>query len=223
MKKRFEFNYRAVIFDMDGVITNTMPYHFDAWLSVLKAAGIKVSCYDVYQREGQAGLTTIKELFQQHHIKFSIDQANALLRQKEELFKKTVKIGFIKGSRPFIRKLKRRGLRLGLVTGTSRHEMEKILPRSLRRLFDVIVTGDEVRKGKPHPEPFLKAVKALKLKPKEIMVIENAPFGIRSAKAAGLFCAALETSLPRKYLLAADAILGSFEELNNLVFPGVKQ
>jgi beta-phosphoglucomutase len=223
MKKRFDFNYRAVIFDMDGVITNTMPYHFDAWLSVLKTAGIKLSCYEVYQREGQDGLSSIKELFREHKIKFDLDQAKALLRKKEELFKQTVKIKFIKGSRPFIRKLKQRALRVALVTGTSRHEMEKILPLSLRRLFEVIVTGDEVWKGKPHPEPFLKALKALKLKAKEVMVIENAPFGIRSAKAAGLFCAALETSLPRKYLLAADVILCSFAELDRLVFSGAKR
>jgi len=203
---------------MDGVITNTMPYHFDAWLSVFKSAGIKVSCYDVYEREGQDGFTTIKELFRKHKIAFSVDKAKRLLRRKEELFKKTVKIRFIKGSRPFIRKLKSRGLRLGLVTGTSRHEMEKILPLSLRRFFEVIVTGDEVWKGKPHPEPFLKAVKALRLKPQEIMVIENAPFGIRSAKNAGLFCAALETSLPKKYLLAADIIFSSFKELGKAVF-----
>jgi beta-phosphoglucomutase len=203
---------------MDGVITNTMPYHFDAWLEIFKTAGIKVNCYDVYKREGQDGLSSIKEIFKEHSIKFNLKAAKDLLRRKETLFKKTVKIKFIKGSCPFIKRLKRRKLRLGLVTGTSRQEMEKILPPAIRRLFEIIVTGDEVWKSKPHPEPFLKAVKMLKLDRKEVIVVENAPFGIRSAKKAGLYCIALETSLPRKYLTGADIILSSFRELASFLF-----
>ena len=98
MKKRVEFNYRAVIFDMDGVITNTMPYHFDAWLEIFKTAGIKVNCYDVYKREGQDGLSSIKGIFKEHNISFSLKTAKDLLCRKEALFKKTVKIKFIKGA-----------------------------------------------------------------------------------------------------------------------------
>ena len=218
MKKRVKFNYRAIIFDMDGVITNTMPYHFDAWLQIFKTAGIKVNCYDVYKREGQDGLSSIKEIFKEHNISFSLKLAKGLLRRKETLFKKTVKIKFIKGARPFIRRLKRHKLRLGLVTGTSRQEMEKILPLAIRRLFNVVVTGDEVWKSKPHPEPFLKALKMLKLNRREVIVIENAPFGIRSAKKAGLYCIALETSLPRRYLSGADVIISSFRELAHFLF-----
>ena len=112
--------------------------------------------------------------------------------------------------------LDKRGCRLGLVTGTSRHEMEKILPRSLRALFEVSVTGDEVTQGKPYPEPFLKALAMLKLPAKCAVVIENAPFGIESAKRAGLFCIALETSLPKSYLRQADCVIRSFEELHKL-------
>ena len=96
--------------------------------------------------------------------------------------------------------------------------MEKILPLSIRRLFDIIVTGDEVWKSKPHPEPFLKAVKMLKLDRREVVVIENAPFGIQSAKKAGLYCIALETSLPRRYLTGADIIISSFRELAHFLF-----
>ena len=202
---------------MDGVITNTMPYHFDAWLRIFKTAGIKVDCYDVYKREGQDGLSSIKEIFKERNIKFNLKQAKSLLRRKEALFKQTVKIKFIKGSRPFIRKLKQRKLRLGLVTGTSRREMEKILTPRLRGLFDVIVTGDEVWKSKPHPQPFLKAVKMLKLNRRQIIVIENAPFGIQSAKKAGLYCIALETSLPRQYLNGADIIIKSFGQLTEFL------
>jgi len=206
---------KAVIFDMDGVITNTMPYHFNAWQRVFSEAGIKVSCYDVYQREGQDGLTTIREIFKEKRLKFSLKSARELLLKKEILFKKIVKIRFIRGARPFIRELKNHNIALGLVTGTSRHEMQKILPKNIRSLFDVSVTGDEVKNGKPHPEPFLKALNALKLTSREAIVLENAPFGIESAKKAGLYCVALETSLPARFLFRADSVLKSYKRLNS--------
>ncbi|MFA5116533.1 MAG: HAD-IA family hydrolase [Candidatus Omnitrophota bacterium] len=204
---------KAVIFDMDGVITNTMPYHFDAWMETLKAAGIKVDCYDVYLREGQPGLSTLMELSKERGIKLSLAQAKDILLKKEILFKRIVKTRFVKGSRPYLRYLKRRKFLLGLVTGTSRHEARKILHKELFALFDVTVTGDEVAHGKPHPEPFLKALKGLKISPEEALVIENAPLGIEAAKKAGLFCAALETSLPEKYLKKADIICKTFSQL----------
>lgn len=208
---------KAIIFDMDGVITNTMPYHFDAWLETFASVGIKVDCYEVYCREGQDGLTTVREIFKKYGRKFNLQQARGLLARKEDLFKRIVERRFIKGSRPFLRRIKKRGFLLGLVTGTSRHEAKKILPQELFKLFAVTVTGDEIKNSKPHPEPYLKALRMLRVAPEEAVVIENAPFGICAAKRAGLFCIALQTSLPKGYLKDADAIFKSFAELKNRV------
>lgn len=202
---------------MDGVITNTMPYHFKAWKEVLLNIGIKASCFDVYKREGQDGLSTLRTLFQEKGLKFDLRQAQDILRRKEELFKRIVRIKFVPGSRSFVRNLHKHGFLLGLVTGTSRHEMERILPRDLRDLFCVTVTGDEVKKSKPNPEPFLKAFGKLVLAKKDVVVIENAPFGIEAAKKAGLRCIALETSLPRYYLKGADMVFKSFTQLKKAV------
>ena len=95
--------------------------------------------------------------------------------------------------------------------------MKRILPKYLRDLFSVIVTGDDVKRGKPHPEPYLKALKKLKLKAKDVVVIENAPFGIDSARRARLMCLALSTSLPKTYLKDADFIFPSFKALRSKV------
>ncbi|MCA9399741.1 MAG: HAD family phosphatase, partial [Candidatus Omnitrophica bacterium] len=92
-----------------------------------------------------------------------------------------------------------------------------ILPDELYQLFSVVVTGNDVRFGKPHPEPYLKSLEQLKIDPFDGIVIENAPFGIASAKEAGLRCLALETSLPRKHLKAADFIFSSIKELETFV------
>ncbi len=209
------FPISAVIFDMDGVITDTMPYHLKAWVDTFASVGIKVSYTDIYKREGQRGIDSVREIFNEHSMKFDEHIAHHLLKTKEELFKNIFKAKFINSSRSFIRQLAKKGFRLGLVTGTSRHEAQKLLPVSIWELFDVTVCGCDVQNGKPHPEPYLKALAKLNLKPNQAIVIENAPFGIRSAKTAGLTCFALETSLPKKYLTEADLVVSGFKQLTD--------
>lgn len=217
MRKKIKFDFKAVIFDMDGVITNTMPDHFNAWLATFSAIGIKVSCYDIYEREGQDGLTSVREITKKYGIRVSDKKARRILAQKERLFKRIVKIRFVTGARPFVRLLKKKKFLLGLVTGTAAHEVRRIMPKKLLKMFDAIVTGDRVKKSKPHPEPFLKALKALKVRSDEAAVLENAPFGIKSAKRAGLFCIAMQTSLPLKYLSGADAVFKSYAQLRKIL------
>ncbi len=204
---------KAVIFDMDGVITDTMPFHFRAWEKIFKNEGLHVTECEIYLREGQPGNVTIKEIFRERGLRLSREILARILRAKEEMFKESVGRHFISGSRPYIRTLKSRGYMLALVTGTARHEVVKILPKSILGLFDVTVAGDEVEKGKPDPEPYLIALKKLGIKPREAVVLENAPFGIQSARSAGIKCLALETSLPKKYLKGAYLVFASFDAL----------
>lgn len=208
---------KAIIFDMDGVITNTMPAHFSVWKRIFKEEGIDVTKCEIYLREGQPGIVTIKEIFKERGRHFDKRRARTILAKKERLFKKIIKRRFIPDSRSFLHLLKNKGFRLALVTGTSAHEVRRILPKYLRDLFSVIVTGDDVKRGKPHPEPYLIALKKLKLKTKDVAVIENAPFGIDSAKRAKLTCLALSTSLPKTYLKDADFIFPSFKALRRKV------
>lgn len=202
---------------MDGVITNSMPDHYHAWRTILHKENIQVTHLDIYSREGQPGISTIKELAQFYKKCFDVRKLKQILRDKENLFKKIVKQRFILGARSFLKELRKNKFMLGLVTGTSRHELHQILPDYLYNLFTVTITGNDVYYGKPHPEPYLKALKKLKIHPKEAVVIENAPFGIQSAKGAGLRCLAIETSLPKGYLKESDYIFESIEDLRNRV------
>jgi len=212
------FNIKAIIFDMDGVITNTMPYHYNAWRRALAKSAIRVSRYEVYKREGQPGRETIREFLAEHGKALSQAEQSNILREKERLFKKAVKAKFIKGSRGLLRSLKRRGFLIAVVTGTSRKEVKKILPCAIYKLFDAIITSDEVKNGKPDPEPFLKGIKNLGVAKNKAIVIENAPFGVLAAKKAGLFCIALETSLPRRFLKGADLVFKSTLSLQKNVY-----
>ncbi len=214
---KIQFKVKAVIFDMDGVITNTMPDHFRCWKKIFHRYGIHVTHLDIYSREGQKGMMSVKEIFAKYHKPLTHKKALEILRAKEQLFKKMVKTRFIVGARSFLRFLHQKNIKLALVTGTSRHELHQILPDHLYNLFSVTVTGTDVKNGKPHPEPFLKALKLLNIKSTEAVVIENAPFGIQSAKKAGLRCLALASSLPKQFLLEADAVFSSIKEMRGRV------
>lgn len=212
-----EHRVSAVIFDMDGVITNTMPDHFQAWKRALASAGVSVTHEDIYSREGQPGKISIEELSRKYGKTFSNKEKERILEEKEACFRDIRHVRFIPNSRSFINKLHKGRFRLALVTGTSRTEVERILPESLLKKFETVVTGDDVHHGKPHPEPYLLALRALNLSADQAIVLENAPFGIASAKAAGLRCLALQTSLPAEYLKEADAVFASIQELTGKI------
>jgi beta-phosphoglucomutase len=200
---------------MDGVITLTMPYHCRAWTKVFADEGIHLSRLEIYSREGQKGIVSILEIFKKYKKPITLAKAKKLILKKESMFKGMKNTPFVPGARSFIRKCHRHGIKLGLVTGTTKGEINKILPVSLIQCFNVIIGGDDVRNGKPHPEPYQKALKKLNVSREEAVVIENAPFGIASAVKAGIPCIALETSLPKPYLKDADHIVQNYKQLTS--------
>lgn len=204
---------------MDGVIIDSMPYHFLAWYEALRPFGIRVSCFEVYTREGERWEDTLKDLLKANDIKPTKQLLRKIFFLRQKIFKKSFKRFIFRDIEELIFCLKRKGYLLGLVTGTPEKEMRRILPAKIRKSFDSLITGDKVKNGKPHPEPYLKAALSLGVAPSECMVIENAPLGIRSAKKAGAFCLALTTSLPREYLKDADMVVDHAGEIAEMIEP----
>lgn len=214
---RSSSNIRAVIFDMDGVIVDSMPYHFLSWYEALKPYGIRVSCFDVYCREGENWEKTLRELFRRNGLKPGRKVLNEVFVLRKKIFKKYFRRFIFPEAQELLVYLKHKGYILGLVTGTPGAEVNKILPLEIRKLFDCIVAGDRVKKGKPDPQPYLYASRILSIPPASCLVVENAPLGIESAKKAGMFCVALTTSLPEDYLKGADAVAGDLNELPGII------
>lgn len=197
---------------MDGVIIDSMPYHFLAWYEAMRPIGIRVSCFDVYSKEGEDWKKTLREFLKKAGIKPAERTLSGIFRRRKKIFKRSFKRFIFRGAKETLVYLKKKGYLLGLVTGTPSKEVKKILPASIYKLFGCVVGGDEVKRGKPHPEPYLKAAWMMGVQPSECVVIENAPFGIRSAKKAGMFCMAVTTGLTKEYLKEADVIVDSLPD-----------
>lgn len=215
--KRLKRQPRAIIFDMDGVLVDSMPYHFMAWYESLRPFGVRVTCFDVFAQEGERWDKSVRYFLKRARIVPTRRLLDRIFRLRYKIFKKNFKQFLFKGADEVVRCIADKGYALALVTGTPLVEVQKILPLALRRRFRVIISGDAVKKGKPHPEPYLKAARALGLDPGECVVVENAPFGIISAKKAGMFCAAVTTSLPAEYLKDADVIVDSLEKIPDML------
>lgn len=215
--RKLKFKPRAIIFDMDGVIIDSMPYHFLAWYEALRAYGVRVSCFDVYAKEGENWEKTLKDLLVLAGIEPKPGLLKEIFLKRQKIFKGYFKRFIFKGADVFLSCLKKKGYILGLVTGSPSQEVNKILPPKILSLFDSLVAGNQVKRGKPHPEPYIKCAKLLGLKPSECVVIENAPFGIESAKKAGMFCIALTTSLPKAYLRKADIIADNLIDIAGII------
>jgi beta-phosphoglucomutase len=215
--KKLTFKPRVIIFDMDGVIIDSMPYHFISWYEALRPWGVRVSCFDIYEKEGERWDKTLRFFLKREGLPASQKLLTTIFSQRKKIFKKNFKRFIFKGVEGFLRCLKRQHYCLALVSGTPSDEIAEILPPRIKRFFTCVVGGDNVKKGKPHPEPYVRAARGLGVKPSECLVIENAPLGIRSAKKAGMFCVAVTTSLPKNYLTEADIVVDTLQDIPALI------
>jgi beta-phosphoglucomutase len=197
---------KSFIFDMDGVLVDSMPYHVDAWITVFSEININISSQDIYNIEGSNYKGLINLAFNKAGRTPKLNDFKELSRKKELIFKKINKLKPFDGMVECLNKLKEQ-YSLGVVSGSDRKIVHWIIDKFFPGLFDVIVSGEDVDEGKPSPEPYLKAVKMLNIKQDECIVIENAPLGVESAKNAGLYCVAVPTYVEPQNLKKADLVL----------------
>ncbi|MDR2192253.1 MAG: HAD family phosphatase [Endomicrobium sp.] len=212
MKNKLK-KFKAVFFDMDGVIVDSMPYHFISWFEALRKYNVRAAPADIFGMEGAKWDKVIRYTFKRDGLKFTEQIAHKIFLDRRRLFTKYFKRYIFGAIVELIILLKNRGFLIGLVTGSSLTEAKKMLPKNIYDLFDVKVAGDMVKRGKPYPDSYLLAAKKLNLSPKECMVIENAPYGIKAARAAKMYCAAIATSLSKKHLKNANKVYSTHKEL----------
>ncbi|RZT22337.1 HAD family hydrolase [Fictibacillus sp. BK138] len=197
---------KAVCFDMDGVVVHTMHHHVEAWRYAFNQKGYDHNDLEFYLREGMPGRKTIMDIFKSSQVPVSEEDIEEIYVQKRNYFKENANYTFIKETLSLLEYLYKKEIPISLVTGSRREFVQEVLEK-LPVTFNSVITGDDVNEGKPSPEPYIKAMGNLSFGPSEWLVIENAPLGIESAKQAGAFCLAVETTLEEKYLRKADVIV----------------
>jgi HAD superfamily hydrolase (TIGR01509 family) len=200
--------YKGILFDFDGVVINSMHQHFSAWEKAFAEQGITIFKEDFFLLEGQ-GVGTIAQILGEQNS-LTEQQILDVVSNKVRHYYKSVKIEFYDNFLEMISTFKKKNIPMAVVTGGNRERVEIIIREYLEDIFLAVVTIDDVQKGKPHPEPFLKGAGMLNLRPQECIVVENAPLGIKAAKAAGCSVIAIKTTLDEKHLADADFICADF-------------
>ncbi|GHT33035.1 beta-phosphoglucomutase [Bacteroidia bacterium] len=213
-------NLKAVFFDMDGVLFDSMAYHAQAWVYAMQTAGVPFTPYDVYMNEGRTGADTINTAFLDTFDREATEEeCREIYRLKSAKFDEIGKQTPMANVYDLLKKIKAEGLSIYVVTGSAQRSLLDNLNHYFPDIFDNdrIVSAFDVTRGKPHPEPYLKALEKAKLQPFEAAVIENAPLGVESARAAGIFTIAVNTGILEEFVLesaGANAVFPNMEKLN---------
>ena len=208
---------KAVLFDMDGVLYNSMPNHAIAWQESMAQFGIHMTADDAYATEGARGVDTIRKMVLQQQGR-EIDEAEAqrMYDVKTQIFHSMPEAPVMEGMPELMQRITDDGILCCVVTGSGQRPLINRILSDFGAFVDEshITTAYDVLHGKPAPDPYLMGLrKAGDLKPWEAIVIENAPLGVRAGAAAKIFTVAVNTGpLPDQTLLDAGA---------DLLFPSV--
>ena len=214
---------KAVILDFDGVIADSEMLHLRCFNEVLTQFGVKIATKDYYK--DYLGLTDI-DVFRlavdKGLLKPTDRQIENLAGQKNQIFKKLAETeaGIIPGVRNFLQMLRQNNIPIAICSGALLAEIELILQAAqLRPFFEVIVSAEQVKKGKPHPDGPLLTLKKLNEKtrkpiaPAECVMVEDSYWGLDAAKAAGMHTIAVTNSYDPDQLTMAEKIVPRLDDL----------
>ena len=214
---------KGVFFDMDGVIYDSMGYHADAWSNAFRHFGIDFSPEMVYQNEGRTFSSTINLVYRQNEKRDATDiEIDQIYSKKTELIAAFPDAIPFKGAKSLMERIKKQGVAIWVVTGSSQQKFLEPLIIDFEGLISMeqIISGNDVKHGKPNPEPYLTALQKSGFRSDEVIVIENAPLGIQSAKAAGIFTIAVNTGILKDSDLwesGADVVIQDLKELEQVI------
>ena len=206
-----QFKPKAVLFDMDGVLYNSMPHHAIAWQRSMETFGIHMTEADAYATEGARGIDTIRQMvLQQKGEDITLERAQEMYDEKTRQFHAMGEAPLMPGIIGLLEQIKRQGLCIGVVTGSGQRPLINRLVKDFGDFLDEqhIVTAYDVKRGKPHPDPYLMGMEKAGTQPWQTVVVENAPLGVKAGTASRAFTIAVNTGpLPDAVLTDAGADL----------------
>ena len=210
----------TVLFDMDGVLYDSMPNHAVAWQQAMAQFDIVMTAEDAYATEGARGVDTIREMvWAQQHRTISTDEAMRMYQKKAEIFHSMPQAVIFDGVFDLMQLFKDNGCAIGIVTGSAQRPL---IARMLADFADFVdesrmVTAYDVERGKPAPDPYLMGMKKCGCTDaKRCLVVENAPLGVEAAVAAGCRTMAVNTGPLADDVLAEKGAERVFKTLREL-------
>ena len=210
---------QVVLFDMDGVLYDSMPNHGVAWQRAMKEFGIHFTLEDSYATEGARGVDTIRKYAKaQLGKELSEEEAQRMYDVKAAYFHEMPEAKVFDGVIDLMQKIKASRLKIGIVTGSAQLPLIERVTRDFGEFVskNQITTAYDVKRGKPNPDPYLMGLKkAGNYLPEEGIVVENAPLGVHAGVAAGCYTVAINSGpLPDATLLDEGA---------NILFPTIRE
>jgi len=216
--------FGAVIFDFDGVITDSEMLHLSAFNSVIAPFGMEISKADYFKNYlGLSDFDLFKLLANEGLLNVDTARIDELAVQKNLIFEDLAQTQapIIEGVTDVLEMLSKSKIPMAICSGALLGEIELILERSgLSHCFEVIVSAEQVKKGKPHPEGFELTLKRLNhgranpITPDKCVVIEDSHWGLEAAVAAGMHTVAITNSYEADQLSMADIIIDHLNELS---------
>ena len=212
-------NPKVVLFDMDGVLYDSMPNHGVAWQRAMKEFGIHFTLEDSYATEGARGVDTIRKYAKEQLGKeLTEEEAQKVYDVKAHYFHEMPEAKVFDGVIDLMQKIKASGLKIGVVTGSAQLPLIKRVTRDFGDYVsaDQITTAYDVKRGKPNPDPYLMGLqKAGNYLPTEGIVVENAPLGVHAGATAGCYTVAINSGP------LADSVL--LNEGADILFPTIRE
>ncbi|MFA0759429.1 MAG: hypothetical protein PVTTEEND_001822 [Candidatus Fervidibacter sp.] len=206
---------KGALFDLDGVLIDSSPFHFASWVKLGEEIGFTMTPELFRQTFGRRNDAILRRFIPDA----TNEQIAAWSERKEALYRQLAagKLTPLPGARELVRALKGAGFRLAIASSTPRQNIAFALEQiGMADAFDALVGAEDVTKGKPDPEVFLTAAKRLGVPPERCIVFEDAIAGVIAAKRGGMKCVAVTTTNPRDALVeaGADLVVDSLSELS---------
>jgi beta-phosphoglucomutase len=206
----------GVIWDMDGVIIDSVPFHYQAWQAVFKKRG--KSLEKSISEKPFGHIDTIRSVMGQD---ISDAELGTIATEKEAVFRHLIRqrVQPLPGVIPLLAELRQRGFKLALASSAPKENINLILEGLHARVyFDAVVSAEDVTHTKPDPEVFALAAKRLGLSNSECIVVEDMPAGIVAAKQLCMRSIGVATNRPKELLAEADLVVGSMKEVTTMDF-----
>lgn len=201
----------GILFDFDGTLVDSMVNHFKAWSSALKLYGVECDSSSFFALEGMRLQDVARSLL--NNLSASESMVAGIIRQKEAFYLQGAPSRLYPGVEELTKKLFDRQIPMAIVTSGLYSRIEASTPKSFLRRFNAVISGESTMRGKPHPDPFLLGAESLGIPATSCIAVENAPLGVRSAKASGAYTIAVCSTLSRGYFQQADEVVTSIADL----------